>query len=79
MSSSFASESVNILVLLKDSLSDKNDIDKKTLDLTYFIDLKSTGLRDILRTVLREIRIANLNDDKPSVWLPSFSLCLPLT
>ncbi|KAL9129214.1 MAG: hypothetical protein Q9217_002283 [Psora testacea] len=40
---------------------------RKTLDPTYYVDIKSEGLRDILRTVLRGIRAVNLNEDKPTV------------
>lgn len=61
--------------------SNKDGIDKKTLNPTYFIDIKSEGLRDILRMVLGAIRTVNLNEDKPTVWLSplSFALNLPLT
>jgi len=41
------------------------------LDPTYYVDIKSEGLRDILRTVLRDIRTVNLNEDKPTVKLSS--------
>lgn len=46
-------------------------IDKKTLEPTYYVDIKSEGLRDILRTVLGGVRAINLNEDKPAVWLSS--------
>ena len=36
------------------------------MDPTYYIDIKSEGLRDILRLVLRDIRTVNLNEDKPA-------------
>ena len=67
MYSSFASELVSTLLPMHTSLPDENGIDKKTMDPTYYIDIKSEGLRDILRTVLRDIRTVNLNEDKPAV------------
>ncbi len=69
MSSLFASELVSTLVPIHNPLADEDDIDKKTLDPTYYVDIKSEGLRDILRTVLRDICAVNLNEDKPAVWL----------
>ena len=45
----------------------ENGVDKKTMDPAYYIDIKSEGLRDILRTVLQDIRTVNLNEDKPAV------------
>ena len=51
------------------SFSDDNGLDKKTLEPTHFVDIKSEGLRDILRTVLGGIRTVNLNEDKLTVWL----------
>lgn len=50
---------------------DQNGLDKKTLDPTYYVDIKSERLRNILRTVLRDIRTVNLNEDKPAVLLSS--------
>jgi len=38
--------------------------DKKTLNLIYYLNMKSKELRDILRTILRDIRTINLNEDK---------------
>ena len=65
------SELVSLLTPLYNSLSNKDGIDRKTLDPTYYVDIKSQGLRDILKTVLRDIRAVNLNEDKPAVLLPS--------
>ncbi|KAI4166536.1 MAG: hypothetical protein LQ343_007967, partial [Gyalolechia ehrenbergii] len=42
-------------------------IDKKTTDPTNYVDIKSEGLRNILRMILRGIRTVNLNEDKPTV------------
>ncbi|CRG92464.1 ATP-dependent zinc metalloprotease FtsH homolog [Talaromyces islandicus] len=42
-------------------------IDKKTDDATYFVDIKSPGLRDILRVVLKEIGTVDLETDKPAI------------
>ena len=48
-------------------LSNNDALDKITMDLTCYIDIKSEELRDILRTVLRDVQIINLNEDKPTV------------
>ncbi|EDN08101.1 predicted protein [Histoplasma mississippiense (nom. inval.)] len=42
-------------------------IDRKTREPTVYVDIKSVGLRDIIRTVLREVRTASLDEDKPVV------------
>lgn len=42
-------------------------IDKKTNDATYFIDVKSEGLRDILRSVMQDVKGTCLKEDKPTV------------
>ena len=42
-------------------------LDKITMDLTCYVDIKSEELRDILKTVLRDVQIINLNEDKPTV------------
>ncbi|KAL2044108.1 hypothetical protein ABVK25_012460 [Lepraria finkii] len=42
-------------------------IDKKTTDPTFFVNIKSEALRDILRTVLRDINRICLREDKPTV------------
>ena len=68
MYSSFASESVNMPVPLHNPFSpNEHVLDKKTLEPTYYVDIKSEGLREILRTVLRDVCAVNLNEDKPSV------------
>lgn len=56
-----------MLVHLYDSFSNKDSIDKKTLDPIFYVDIKSEGLRDIVRTALRDVRAVNLNEDKPAV------------
>ncbi len=53
------------------SSANENDLEKKTLDPTYYVDIKSKELRDILRTILRDIRMINLNEDKPTIKLSS--------
>ena len=50
---------------------DQNSLDKKTLDPTYYVDIKSERLRSISRTVLRDICTVNLNEDNPAVLLSS--------
>ncbi len=71
MYSSFASELVSTLMPVHTPPADKDGLDKKTLDPTYYVDIKSEGLRNILRTILRDIRTINLNEDKPTVKLSS--------
>lgn len=41
--------------------------DRKSKETTFYIDIKSELLRDILREVLRNVRAVNLMEDKPSV------------
>lgn len=53
------------------SSANENDLEKKTLDPTYYVDIKSKELRDILRTILRNIRMINLNEDKPTIKFSS--------
>ena len=74
MYSSFASELVSTLLPIHTSPPDENGIDK-TLDPTYYVDIKSEGLRDILRTVLRDIR----RQACCIALLRPISLSLPLT
>lgn len=42
-------------------------INKKTKDSISYIDVKSEGLRDVLRKVLKDIRGICLREDKPLV------------
>jgi hypothetical protein len=47
-----------------------NDIvDKTTNDPTYYIDVKSEILCEILREILEDVRGVSLAEDMPSVWL----------
>ncbi|KAH8691858.1 P-loop containing nucleoside triphosphate hydrolase protein [Talaromyces proteolyticus] len=41
-------------------------IDRNTSEVTDYIDIKSPGLRDILRMVLKDIRTAGLESEKPA-------------
>jgi hypothetical protein len=43
------------------------EIDKTSLKSTAYIDIKSEGLRDILRIVLKDIKWLSLGEDKPAV------------
>lgn len=63
----FASVLVRAAMFAYAPLSNDGDLDKKSMDFTCYIDIKSEGLRDILRTILRDIQIINLNEDKPTV------------
>ncbi|KAL1979099.1 hypothetical protein VTN96DRAFT_7018 [Rasamsonia emersonii] len=42
-------------------------IDRKTAEIITFVDVKSAALRDILRTVLKDVRTAGLEEEKPAV------------
>lgn len=37
------------------------------MDPTFYVDIKSEGLRDILRTVLQDVNGICLREDKPTV------------
>jgi len=45
----------------------EDTLDRNTRDLAFFINVKSKGLADILRTVLRDIRRISLKEDAPTV------------
>jgi hypothetical protein len=49
--------------------------DKKTSEPTAYIDIKSEGLRDILRIVLQDVKWISLGEDKSAVYP---FLCDPL-
>lgn len=42
-------------------------LDKEIKDFIFYVDIISEGLRDILRTVLRDMNIICLREDKPIV------------
>ena len=42
-------------------------LDRNSDEVTSYIDIKSEGLRDSLRVVLRDIKAISLMEDKPSV------------
>lgn len=62
-------ELVSIELLSKIFVTDEETLDKKTEEPIYFIDLKSEALRDILRTVLQNVKGICLREDKPTVCL----------
>ena len=43
--------------------------DKDTNELTFYIDVKSEGLRNILREIMQNIKKVSLRENKPSVLL----------
>ncbi|KAH2754841.1 hypothetical protein KXV66_002272 [Aspergillus fumigatus] len=45
----------------------RKHIQKHTHNAIIYVDIKSTGLRDILRCVLKDVRTAGLEADKPAV------------
>lgn len=65
--SSFVCVSVRILDYTK-VLWLTLDTDRKTSEPTAYVDIKSEGLRDILRTVLRDVKWISLGEDKPAVY-----------
>lgn len=42
-------------------------LDRNSEEVTLYIDIKSEGLRDILRGVLNDIKAISLMEDKPTV------------
>jgi hypothetical protein len=42
-------------------------LDRKSEEVIPYIDIKSEGLRDILRAVLQDVKAISLMEDKPSV------------
>jgi len=46
------------------SFVNKNDLNKKTLNLTYYVKIKLEELRNNLKTILQNIRTINLNENK---------------
>lgn len=51
------------------SITDSKTLDKKTEDSTHLLDFKSEALRDIVRTVLQNIKGICLGEDKLMVCL----------
>ncbi|KAH7000859.1 P-loop containing nucleoside triphosphate hydrolase protein [Ilyonectria destructans] len=45
----------------------RDRIDRKTDEITSFIDVKSPSLRDVLREVCRDIRVVSLAEETPSI------------
>ncbi|KAK5069381.1 hypothetical protein LTR51_008631 [Lithohypha guttulata] len=42
-------------------------VDKSTEKATKYVDIKSTVLRDVLRLVLKDVRVVSLKEDRPSI------------
>lgn len=55
--------------LFADPFTNDDTLDRKTNDPTFYIDIKSEELRDIVRTILRDVKGICLGDDKPTVQL----------
>ncbi|KAJ5257471.1 hypothetical protein N7524_009027 [Penicillium chrysogenum] len=58
-------------------------VDRTSKEVVSFIDIKSEGLRDILRDVLHDIKAVSLMEDKPSIeqnvlfhFLPELDRCV---
>ena len=58
--------SVSATAFIKGIVADV-DADRVTSKPTAYIDIKSDGLRDVLRIVLKHIKWIGLGGDKPSV------------
>jgi hypothetical protein len=43
--------------------------DKQTFEQVFYIDIKSEGLRAVLRIVLRDVCGLSLREDKVTVWI----------
>jgi hypothetical protein len=43
-------------------------LERNSEEVTTYIDIKSEGLRDVLRVVLNDIKAISLMEDKPSVF-----------
>ena len=43
------------------------NLDKKTFEQVFYVDIKSEGLRDILRIVLRDVHGLSLREDNITV------------
>ena len=70
---SFAHALVSILASIAISAPDSS-LDKETKNQIQYIDIKSSGLRDILRKVLQDVQGICLHEEKPSVSLKSQQL-----
>jgi len=60
----FVSELVSARIFLHTFFLNKDGLNKKTINPIYYVNIKSKGLRNILKTVLRNIRAVNLNKNK---------------
>ena len=66
----FAYRLVRIVVLIHVSVADNNDyLDKKTNNETFYIDINSKQLQEILKEVLRGVKGICLNGEEPMVCL----------
>jgi hypothetical protein len=64
---SFAPGSVSHLAPVQIPLFLTAKPDKKDKKLTNYVDIKSEGLRDVLRSVLQDVNGICLREEKPSV------------
>ena len=53
------------------SYTNNNSLDKETKEPTFYVDIKSEELRDILKEVLKDVYGVSLIEDKPSISLSS--------
>ena len=69
MSSLFADGQASMTVAQMAS-ANPYTLDRDTKETTYYIDIKSEQLRDVLRTLLEYIGVISLKEDKLSVSHP---------
>jgi hypothetical protein len=65
---SFAHTLGNILTSIPTS-APNSSLDKETKNQIQYIDIKSSGLRDVLRKVLQDVQGICLHEEMPSVYL----------
>ena len=68
---SFAHALVSIRAAVVATSTPDSSLDKETKNQIEYIDIKSSGLRDILRKVLQDVQGICLHEEKPSVSLKS--------
>jgi hypothetical protein len=64
---SFAHALVSILASIPACAPDSS-LDKETKNQIQYIDIKSSGLRNVLRKVLQDVQGICLHEEKPSVY-----------
>jgi hypothetical protein len=71
MCSLFADGQVSVIAINKLCSANKGTPDRDTKETTYYTDIKSESLREVLRTVLQRVDVISMNKAKLSVTYPS--------